>query len=268
MSDPSSTDLTTQNDSAPVIQEGPGALLAALVGLAQNPNVNPETVAAWAVIQERMEARDAEREFNAALMRLPPIHVKKNGRIDLTSKEDRQKGLTAQREVPFARWEDMARVIEPLLEAEGFRLAFNSDMRPGDGGGLIVTGTLLHRGGHSRSAKMPLAIDTGPGRNNLQAMGSTLSYGKRYTTEMLLNIVRDADDDDGKLGGTQFITVDQATELLSLMKQAGREEVALLERMTQGEVRSVNDLQQQGYIMVKNTLGQIIAQRANKGQAQ
>jgi hypothetical protein len=29
-------------------------------------------------------------------------------------------------------------------------------------------------------------------------MGSTLSYGKRYTAEMLLNIVREGDDKDGR----------------------------------------------------------------------
>lgn len=261
MSDPSNTDLTTQQGGVPVIQEGPGALLAALVSLAKNPDVNPQTVAAWAAIQERMESRDAEREFNAALMRLPPIHVKKNGRIDLTSKEDRQKGLTAQREVPFARWEDMAAIIEPLLDAEGFRLAFNSDMRPGDGGGLIVTGTLLHRGGHSRSAKMPLALDNGPGRNNLQAMGSTLSYGKRYTTEMLLNIVRDGDDDDGKLGGTKFITDDQATELQDLIGKAGFEESAWLQRRAGTEIKSVHEVEQQSFVILSNMLRQVIAQR-------
>jgi hypothetical protein len=45
---------------------------------------------------------------------------------------------------------------------------------------------------------MVLQLDTGPGRNQNQAMGSTLSYGKRYTAEMLLNIVREGEDTDGK----------------------------------------------------------------------
>jgi len=193
----------------PVVAEGAGSLLTAIVQMARDPSVDADKLEKLLAMQERMEGREAERQFNLALMRLPPIHVKKNGRIDLTSKEDRAKGLIAQREVPFARWEDMAKVIEPLLEAEGFRLSFNSAPRQGDGGGLVVTGTLLHRDGHSRSASMPLPLDTGPGRNNLQAQGSTLSYGKRYTTEMLLNIVRDGDDDDGKRGGDKFITPEQ-----------------------------------------------------------
>jgi hypothetical protein len=81
------------------------------------------------------------------------------------------------------------------MAEEGFTLSFDS--KPHDRG-ITITGTLLHRDGHSRSATMLLDEDRGPGRNNLQAMGSTLSYGKRYTAEMLLNIVREGDDKDGR----------------------------------------------------------------------
>ena len=175
---------------AVAIQEGPGALLTAIVQMARDPSVDADKMEKLLAMQERMVAREAERQFNQAMMRLPPIHVKKNGTIDLTSKEDRAAGR-AGKSVPFAKWEDMAAVVEPLLEREGFRLSFDSIPRPGDGGGLIVTGRLSHRDGHGRTASMPLPLDSGPGRNNLQAIGSTLSYGKRYAAEMLLNIVRE-----------------------------------------------------------------------------
>lgn len=248
------TDLTTQQGGVPVIQEGPGALLAALVNLAQNPNVNPETVAAWAGIQERMEARQAEREFSAALLRIQKKcpHIPKNGIVNLGA---------GKGSYNFANWEDMDAIIGPILQDEGFTVTFSE--AGSDANGIRWSAT-WRAFGHSDQNFITLPPDTGAGRNALQARGSTNSYAKRYLCEDFLKLVRSGADDDGKLGGTKFITDEQSAELLSLMKQAGRDEVSLLERMTQGEVRSVQELQQQGYVMVKNTLGQIIAQQAAK----
>ena len=139
-------------------------------------------------------------------------------------------------------------------------------MRQADGGGLIITGWLVHDNGHRVSASLPLPIDTGPGRNNVQAMGSTLSYGKRYTAEMLLNIVREGDDDDGKRGGTKYITEAQAEELRALAKRAGRPEGPLLQSLFAGAVRSFEEIEAPAFIVVKNLLDGIIHQQAQKGK--
>lgn len=195
-----------------IVTQGP--LLSAIVTLAKDPAVDVVKLQALMEMQERMEARQAERAFTAAFAslsaRLP--RVRKNGTISLVSKDGTDKGS-----IPFARWEDMDKIIRPLLVAEGFALSFDSAPRQGDGGGLVVTATLMHKEGHSRTASMALALDAGPGRNNLQAMGSSLSYGKRYTTEMLLNIVREGDDDDG----VKAETIDEAqkAELVELLRE-------------------------------------------------
>lgn len=251
-----------------VTQEGPGALLSAIVQMARDPSVDADKLEKLLGMQERMEAREAERRFNTSLMRLPAIHVSKNGIIDLTSKEDRAAGRQQVRSVPFARWEDMAAIIEPLLEAEGFRLSFDSEERAQAGGGIIVTGTLLHRDGHSRSARMPLALDTGPGRNNLQAMGSSLSYGKRYTTEMLLNIVRDGVDDDAKSSGTKFILEADATELRAMAVAADRQEGAFLHQFFEGDDRAPRSFEEievgSVHTAVRNTLRRLASQKQKK----
>src|SRR6185437_5923400 len=150
--------------------------------------------------------------------------VKKNGTISLGKDK-----TGAEREVAFAKWEDMDRVIRPLMAREGFTLSFDSAARPGDGGGLIVTGTLMHKDGHTRTASMPLPLDTGPGRNNLQAVGSTLSYGKRYCAEMLLNIVREGQDDDGTGAAMRFIAAEQKAELVALQAETGANTKLFLE---------------------------------------
>lgn len=193
-------------------------LLGLIETLIERPDFNFAALEKMLDMQERLEARQAEREFNEALGRLSAKmpRVKKNGTIDLIDKRGHNKGI-----LKFAKWEDIDKIIRPLLGEEGFTLSFNSAPRTVEGGGLIVTGTLLHRDGHSRSASMPLALDTGPGRNNLQAMGSTLSYGKRYCAEMLLNIVREGEDDDGRTGGAEYVSAEQCANLQHLIRETG-----------------------------------------------
>jgi hypothetical protein len=189
-----------------------GRVLDAVIAAAADPNVDVAKMRELLSLQKELMAMQAEQAFARAFARIPTIRVKKNGRIDLPSKKTGEIG-----QVPFAKWEDMMAVVGPILEAENFRLIFDSQPRTTEGGGLIVTGTLMHVDGHSKSASIPLALDTGPGRNNLQAMGSSLSYGKRYTTEMLLNIVREGDDDDVKRGGMRFITDAQVEDIDALI---------------------------------------------------
>ena len=136
-----------------------------------------------------------------------------------------------------------------MLAAEGFTLSFDSTAK--EGGGLIVTGELMHRSGHVRTAMIPLALDTGPGRNNLQAMGSTLSYGKRYCAEMLLNIVREGDDDDGVKGGTVFVTPEQIAELEGLIAQTGVDEAKFLEA---AGAAHIGEIAAGAFTMAKNLL--------------
>jgi ERF superfamily len=199
------------DEQLPAVQDAaPQTLLAAIVGMAKDQSVDVHKLQAVLEMQERLERRQAEREFIAAFARLSAKmpRVKKSGVINLGP---------GKGSIPFAKWEDMDKILRPLLAEEGFSLSFDSTMRPGDGGGLIVTGTLMHREGHSRAASMALPLDSGPGRNNLQAAGSSLAYGKRYTTEMLVNVVREGEDNDG----ASLISVDDAAELDAMMREMG-----------------------------------------------
>jgi hypothetical protein len=205
----------------------PGSMLALIVEAAKSRDVDVAKLKELMLMQERLEERQAERNFNGALARVTfgMPRVKKNGTIDLGV--DKQTGK-ARGALPFARWEDVDAIIRPRLEAEGFTLSFNSAPRAGDGGGAVISGTLLHCDGHQRTVSIPLPLDTGPGRNNLQAMGSTLSYGKRYCTEMLLNIVREGVDDDGATHGQKFITEEQAMQIETMLTETKSDRTAFM----------------------------------------
>lgn len=220
------------------VVDAPGELLGFIARAVSDPAVDVTKLKALLDMKRDVEADAARRDFIEAYARLSAKlpRVKKNGTIEL-GKDDKGK---ARGSIPFARWEDIDKVIRPVMADEGFTLSFDTTMRDGQGGGLVVHGELMHVHGHTRRASMPLSLDTGPGRNNLQAMGSTLSYGRRYVAEMLLNIVREGDDDDGVRGGMKFITKEQVSELEQLLQAAKRDRLRFLQMFELAELENMS----------------------------
>lgn len=189
------------NALAPV--QEPANLLHAIIAAASNPAVDVTKFERMLALKRELELDQAKREFSAAFKRISEKmpRVKKDGTISLGGKG----------KIAFARWEDMDKLLRPIITAEGCGLTFNTET--GENGKTTVTAVLIHENGQSRSTSVQLSPDAGPGRNALQAIGSMLSYGKRYATELLLNIVREGQDDDGKKGGMSFLTPEQVKEL-------------------------------------------------------
>ena len=248
------------------IPEGPGALLSVMLDLARDPNFNAANLQVLAGMQERLEDRQAEREFAAAFGRLSADlpRIKKNGQVEYKNK----KTDSLEKAFRFATYEDIDTIIRPLLQREGFALSFDTEPRSGDGGGIIVTGTLSHIGGHRRKASIPCPIDLSGGKNNIQGMGSAMSYGKRYTTTALLNLITEGEDDDGERGGVKFIEPEQVQELVDLCQRAGRQESTFVERLFGGRIRAFDEIEQGiGFLAAKSTLEGIIHQRQSRGPA-
>ncbi len=183
-------------------------VLEIIAAAARDPEVDVAKLSALMDLQERHEARNAEMEFNKAFSQMQPMlpRIRKNGSIDLG------KG----KPMSFARWEDIDFVVRPILTDHGFTLSFTSEPTAA---GVLMVAHLSHSLGHSRVSKMQLPPDTGPGRNALQAIGSTQSYGKRYLTAGILNLVFQGMDDDGNSVG--FITQQQSDSIMDLMKEIG-----------------------------------------------
>jgi hypothetical protein len=203
----SKTDLQPAQQNLPAVREEPG-LLDIIRELAVDSRVDVAKLAGLMQLQERAEEKAAEREFNAAFARLQPQlpRVQKNGKIDLG------KG----KPLSFARYEDIDTAVRPLLASEGFSVSFTS---PPDSAGIKIVCTLAHIAGHSKMSEITLPPDAGPGRNTLQAIGSSRSYAKRYLLCDLLNIVTEGIDDDAHSIG--FVSQQQADAILDLLAELG-----------------------------------------------
>lgn len=199
-----------------LVKSAPAHTLAEFMhGVLKDPNVAADKLEMLWRMRKELLAEEHREAFDAAFAQMAAElpQVRRDGTVDLT-RDGKRIGI-----IKFARWEDMDRVIRPIMAKYGFALSFTTVER--DGGKLLIRGELM-REGHSRLAEIPLPPDIGPGRNALQAVGSAISYGKRYCAEMLLNIVRCGEDDDANSAAaqrvnTEPITPAQAAQLKALV---------------------------------------------------
>ena len=139
--------------------------------------------------REREDARRrAYMAAKLAMMEKMPI-ITKDGSI-----------LNKRREVQsrFSSYPHLKKIVDPILMAHGFVL----DHRTGVDAAMkmmTVEAVLQHApsGHEERGGPLPVPLDTSGGKNATQGAGSSVSYGKRYTTCSILGIVEQGVDTDG-----------------------------------------------------------------------
>lgn len=248
--------IITQNQTALSTTDQVLSLIGELV---RDDKVDAAKMTGIYDLQERVLARQAEAEFNMAFAELQADlpRIKKSGKVEYPKDKTKPDG-PKEKAFNFARYEDIDEIIRPIMMRHGFSMSFDSGMR--DGGGVTVTGRLLHRGGHARSSTVPLAVDASGGKNNLQGIGSSISYGKRYAVVMLLNLVFEGEDDDGVRGGTVFIDDAQLQQVQQLAEEVSADPEAFCRFMG---VTAYPDIQKKDFAKAINAL---MAKKSKGGQ--
>ncbi|WP_375692301.1 ERF family protein [Bartonella sp. AP4SXKL] len=115
-------------------------------------------------------------------------------------------------------------IKEPLAK---HHFALFSRIKDQSSNDITVEMTLKHISGNEISTEGTFPIDATGSKNNTQAVGSTISYARRYLLGMLLNVARKEDDTDGitLLAG---ISSEQMNEIKELIKKTQSEESRLL----------------------------------------
>jgi hypothetical protein len=88
---------------------------------------------------------------------------------------------------------------------------------------------LRHVGGHEETATFSLGLDLSGGKSNMQGYASSTSFGQRYCTKLLLNLVFEGDDDNGAKGELTFINPDQIAEITKLVNETETDPKTFLE---------------------------------------
>ena len=177
---------------------------------ARDPAVDVSKMERLFEMRERMLAREAHLQFNAALKKakaeMPAVLKNK---------------YNEQTKSHYANLESVSDAMDPIITQNGFSLTFGTAPTSLEGH-YLVTCTLAHEDGHEKNYEAPIPIDSagikGTANKTLtHAFGSTMSYGRRYLKMMIFDVK--TTDDDGNSAGkpiSHAITDEQVAELQTL----------------------------------------------------
>ena len=166
--------MTTENQFVAVIER-----------LATDPNSDLIKLEKMLDMQERVLDKHAEKAFAASM-------------ASMQSEMPRVFELAQGHNLTYARLEDINDTIRPVLEKHGFCVTFSTTQD--DLKAVKVTAICSHKLGAKQETSLILPLDTSGSKNAVQAVGSTVSYGKRYTMCALLNISTGTDNNGFELG--------------------------------------------------------------------
>jgi hypothetical protein len=203
----------TQPDQVPAatVTSESSALISMIERAARDPSVDIDKMERLMKMHEAALARTAKASYDASLAAMQPV-------LPVIGERGTIKDRNGNVQSTYALWEDINEAIKPVLASHGFALSFRSGQQEGK---IVVTGILSHRDGHREETTMHLPVDATGSKNAVQAVGSSTSYGKRYTASALLNLTSRGEDDDGKAGGAKLISEEQAGELVAMIQDIG-----------------------------------------------
>lgn len=172
--------------SSAVATTTPSALLA----MAVQQGADLDKLERLMALQERWEANEARKAHAAAFsaFKADAVTIIKG----TTIKDGPLKGKK------HADLFDVVSAVTPGLSKHGLSVSWKLTKDEKDW--LEVTCYLKHVGGHVEFVGMGGAPDSGPGRNAIQARGSTKTYLERYTALAILGMAASDADDDGDGG--------------------------------------------------------------------
>jgi hypothetical protein len=129
-----------------------------------------------------------DEAFAALQDELPEID--KDGKIVIEGKAGKRGQSTA-----YATYPNIQRATRKMLHKHGFTLRHT--VRPGREGVGIAVHSFLSHGGYTEQAELPLPLETSGSKNNVQGVHSSISYGKRINSILLMDLIsKDPKDDD------------------------------------------------------------------------
>lgn len=194
------------------------ALISVIERAARDPNIDIDKMERLLVMQERIFARAAEADFNAAMSACQaemPI-------IKATFSNEQTSSF-------YAALEEIDRIARPIYTRHGFALSFGTADCPVENF-YRQTCKLSHRSGHSemRQADLPtdmVGIKGNPNKTGIQGFGSTMTYGQRYITKLAFNIVIGNDND----GNGPTLDKEQIRAIEQKLKDSGTNREQFLE---------------------------------------
>jgi hypothetical protein len=176
----------------PVITE-PVSIQSALLDIVRREDIDPDRLERFLDLQIKMEDRQAEADFNAALagFQAECPAIVKNKKVDFTSKSGNKTQYN------YSALDEIAEVIRPVLAKYG--LSYSFDLAPQDGGMVKLITIINHKSGNTRTSSYLFNdLHDDQRMNASQRRKSAVTYAKRAGLENALGIVTTEEDDDAR----------------------------------------------------------------------
>lgn len=199
---------------APAASES-AAILSVIERMAMNPDIDPERVERFIALKRQMDADAARRAFNAAMSDAKaeiPV-ILKNRQVGYEHKSG--DSSTEYRHEDLGQ---IARTVDPILTKFGLSYRFRTTSAPNEP--VSVTCIVAHRDGHSEENTLTAGRDDSGKKNNIQAVGSTITYLQRYTLKAALGLAAAADDDAKGAEPPEVVSEKQLLDLNDLIDAA------------------------------------------------
>jgi hypothetical protein len=227
---------------APTVQVADGGAMALL-----RAGATPEQIEKLMILQERWEANQARKAFNEAVAQ---------AKAEI-------KPIVRKQDAHNSKYADLAAIadaIDPILSKYGLGYRHRSAQAEK----ISVTCILFHKFGHSEETTLSGPADKTGSKNEIQAIGSTLTYLQRYSLILSLGLAT-AKDDDGKAASEgETISEAQADELKKLLEKTGGDIAKFCEF---SKIEKLEDLPATQFEAAKVLINRTARQRAaRKGQ--
>lgn len=248
------SDVLELVEQPPVSHQAPAVIASQAVQAAQESPTSPDKLLAMAMqqgasiellerfiaLKERTDAaiaRTAYADAMALAKRSPPTIVK-----DKFVSFETSKGNTSYNHATLG---NVVRSVVSWLAEYGFSHAWKVDQL--EGGRISVTCTLTHSMGHSESVTLDSFKEDSGTKNNIQAMGSAITYLERYTLFAVTGLAAEDQDDDGIGSGDPILGEVEMTRLNIVNRVKLAQTVEELNAAKKGGVSELNRLRDRDF---------------------
>lgn len=199
-------------EAEPAIAPAPAITPMQMLQIAVEKGTDIEQLDKLMSLHERWEANEARKAFVAAkaAFKAEAPKLTKNKHVGFDSRSG-----GARTDYKHTTLDHAADLLSPVLSRHG--LTYSWETEQAEGGLIKVTCVLTHVMGHSERVTLQAGPDQSGNKNNIQAVGSTVTYLERYTLLSALGMAT-GEDTDG-MGPVDLIDAEQKDTLIGLMKE-------------------------------------------------
>lgn len=196
--------MSEETKAIEIVRQVPSPI--SILQRAVESGANPDTLAKLLELHERFEANEARKQFEVsfAAFKTEAPKLEKSKEVGYET----SKGRTSYKYTPL---DHIANTLGPILAKHG--LSYNWKQDCSAGGSIQVTCVLRHVQGHSIDNTLASQSDPSGSKNSIQAIGSAVTYLRRYTLLGILGMATSDEDTDG-------VTMGNACDLIAGIEAA------------------------------------------------